>query len=128
MRRKEGLGVRPVLPWFSRNAFAMSAVAVLGVSTLAACTSSGTSSGGATPGSTPGTPITIGASLSLTGDFSADGEAFKKGYELWARDVNANGGILGRSVKLTILDDASSPNQVVTNYQTLFGADHVDLA
>jgi branched-chain amino acid transport system substrate-binding protein len=106
----------------------MSAVAVLGVSTLAACTSSSTSSGGAAPGSNPGSPITIGASLSLTGDFSADGDAFKKGYELWVRDVNANGGILGRSVKLTILDDASSPNQVVTNYQTLFGADHVDLA
>jgi len=120
--------VRPVLPWFSRNAFAMSAVAVLGVSTLAACTSSSTSSGSAAPTSIPGAPITIGASLSLTGDFSADGEAFKKGYELWVRDVNANGGILGRPVKLTILDDASSPNQVVTNYQTLFGADHMDLA
>ena len=120
--------MRPVLPWFSRNAFAMSAVAVLGVSTLAACTSSSTSSGGAAPTSNPGNPITIGASLSETGDFSADGQAFKKGYELWVRDVNANGGILGRSVKLTILDDASSPNQVVTNYQTLFGADHVDLA
>jgi branched-chain amino acid transport system substrate-binding protein len=42
--------------------------------------------------------------------------------------VNAHGGLLGRKVKLTILDDASSPNQVVSNYQTLFGADHVDLA
>src|ERR1700758_1488171 len=113
--RKEELGVRPVLPWFSRNAFAMSAVAVLGVSALAACTSSSTSSGGTAPTSNPGAPITIGASLSESGDFSADGEAFKKGYELWARDVNANGGILGRQVKLTILDDASSPNQVVTN-------------
>ena len=76
-------------------------------------------------------PITIGASLSLTGkpsDFSADGQAFEKGYELWAKDVNAHGGLLGRKVKLTILDDASTPNQVVSNYQTLIGADHVDLA
>ena len=72
--------------------------------------------------------ITIGASLSLTGNFSADGQAFEKGYELWARDVNARGGIGGRHVKLTILNDQSSPNQVVTNYQTLFGVDHVDLA
>ncbi len=120
--------MRPVLPWFPRSAFAMSAVAVLGVSTLAACTSASNSTSGAAATGNPGTPITIGASLSLTGDFSADGQAFKKGYELWARDVNANGGILGRRVKLTIVDDASSPNQVVTNYQTLFGANHVDLA
>ena len=30
--------------------------------------------------------------------------------------------------ELKILDDGGSPNQVVTNYQTLFGEDHVDLA
>ncbi len=64
----------------------------------------------------------------MSGDFSADGQAFQKGYQLWAKDVNAHGGILGRQVKLTILNDASSPDQVVTNYQTLFGSDHVDLA
>jgi len=107
---------------------ALTAVTVLGLSTLAACTSA--SNLGSTPTSTskPTGPITIGASLSLTGDFSADGQAFKRGYELWAKDVNAHGGILGRQVKLTILNDGSSPNQVVTNYQTLFGARHVDLA
>jgi branched-chain amino acid transport system substrate-binding protein len=103
-------------------------VTVLGLSVLAACTSA--SNSGSTPTSTsqPTGPITIGASLSLTGDFSADGQAFKRGYELWAKDVNAHGGILGRQVKLTLIDDGSLPNQVVTNYQTLFGADHVQLA
>ena len=30
-------------------------------------------------------------------------------------------------MKLTILNDTSSPNQVVTNYNTLISADHVDL-
>jgi branched-chain amino acid transport system substrate-binding protein len=106
----------------------VTAVTVLGLSALAACTSSSTSSG--TPASTsqPTGPITIGASLSLTGDFSADGKAFERGYQLWAKDVNAHGGILRRQVKLTILNDGSSPNQVVTNYQTLFGEDHVQLA
>ena len=77
-------------------------------------------------------PITIGASLSLDSSpndpFLADGQAFQKGYKLWAKDVNDHGGLLGRQVKLNILDDGSSPNQVVTNYQTLFGKDHVDLA
>ena len=120
--------MRPGHTWFAGNAFAMATVTVLGLSALAACTSSSNSSG--TPASTsrPTGSITIGASLSLTGDFSADGLAFEKGYQLWAKDVNAHGGILGRPVKLTIINDGSSPNQVVTNYQTLFGADHVQLA
>jgi branched-chain amino acid transport system substrate-binding protein len=119
--------VRPVLPWFSRNTVVRSALAVLAVSVLAACTSGGSPTTSTTPSGNASGPITVGASLSLTGDFSADGQAFEKGYELWASDVNAHGGILGRRVKLTIIDDTSSPNQVVTNYQTLLGSDHVDL-
>jgi branched-chain amino acid transport system substrate-binding protein len=125
--------VRASLPWFSRNAIALSAVA-LSVGVLAACSSSGSSSSSSSPSTSPSastsantTPITIGASLSLTGDFSTDGQNYKQGYELWAKDVNAAGGIMGRQVKLTILNDASSPNQVVTNYQTLINTDHVDL-
>ena len=74
----------------------MTAVTVLGLSALAACTSSSTSSGAPAATSLPTGQITIGASLSLTGDFSADGQAFERGYELWAKDVNAHGGILGR--------------------------------
>jgi branched-chain amino acid transport system substrate-binding protein len=120
--------VRPVLPWFSRNALALGAVTVLGMTALAACTSSGTPSSSPTSSANSTGPLIIGASLSLKGDFSADGQAFEEGYQLWARDVNARGGLLGRKVVLKILDDDSSTNQVVTNYQTLFGADHVDLA
>jgi branched-chain amino acid transport system substrate-binding protein len=136
--RKEEPGVSAHLPWFSKNAVAMGAVAALSVGVLAACTSSssGSSSTAATSSSTSsataassGTkaPITIGISLSLTGDFAADGIAFDQGYKLWAKDVNAAGGILGRPVQLTILNDDSSTNQVVTNYNTLISADHVDL-
>jgi branched-chain amino acid transport system substrate-binding protein len=126
--------VRPQLPWLSKNAFARTAVALLSVSILAACSSSSssstttstTTSGSASPASTA--PITIGASLSLTGDFSADGQAFERGYQLWASDVNKNGGLLGRQVTLKILNDNSSPTQVATNYTTLFSSDHVELA
>jgi branched-chain amino acid transport system substrate-binding protein len=133
--RKEEPGVSANLPWFSKNAVALGAVA-LAVGALAACSSSSSSSSSSTgstaaTGSTSATsssaPITIGASLSLTGDFSADGTAYDQGYKLWAKDVNAAGGILGRQVQLTILDDKSDPNQVVTNYETLINTDHVDL-
>jgi branched-chain amino acid transport system substrate-binding protein len=72
-------------------------------------------------------PIKIGISLSQSGDFSDPGKAVKRGYELWAAYVNAHGGILGRQVQLKIVDDASSPNQVVTNYQNLITHDKVDL-
>jgi branched-chain amino acid transport system substrate-binding protein len=122
--------VRPILPRFTGSKMAASAAVVLGVSVLAACTSSSTTSG-TTPTSNSTGPIVIGASLSLTppgGAFTADGQAYYRGYELWKNDVNAHGGLLGRKVVLKILNDQSLPNLVVTNYQTLFGKDHVDLA
>jgi len=127
--------MRPHLPRSSRNALALSAAAMLSVGVLAACSSSGSSSSaGSTTSPSSGTstaanttPITIGASLSLTGDFSSDGINYEHGYELWAGDVNKAGGIDGRQVKLTILNDNSSPTQVATNYRTLISVDHVDL-
>jgi branched-chain amino acid transport system substrate-binding protein len=99
---------------------AVGTTAILATALVAAC---GSSSGS---GSSTG-PITIGASLSLTGDFSADGQAYKRGYELWASDVNAHGGIDGRKVVLDILNDNSSPTQVDTNYTDLITVKHVDL-
>ena len=132
--RKEAPGVRPHLPWLSKNCLALSAAAILSAGLVAACSSSSStsSSTGATATSSSSSstkaPITIGASLSLTGDFSADGQAFQRGYQLWASDVNAKGGLLGRQVTLKILNDNSSPTQAQTNYQTLFAQDKVDLA
>jgi branched-chain amino acid transport system substrate-binding protein len=99
---------------------AVGMTAILATALVAACgSSSGSSSGSG--------PIIIGASLSLTGDFSADGQAYKRGYELWASEVNAHGGILGRKVQLDILNDNSSPTQVDTNYTDLITVKHVDL-
>src|SRR6201989_1012901 len=124
--------MRPHPPWLSRHYLALSAAAILSACLVAACSSSGSgsSSTGTTNTSSPTNtkPITIGASLSLTGDFSADGQAFERGYKLWASDVNSSGGLLGRQVQLKILNDNSSPTQAQTNYQTLFASDKVDLA
>ena len=123
--------MKPPRPRISKNGLALSAAAVLSAGFLAACSSgSNSSTTSSSTSSSPSTsaPIKIGASLSLTGDFSADGQAFKRGYELWASDVNKNGGLLGRQVTLKILNDNSSPQQAQTNYQTLFSADKVDLA
>ncbi|HSC01725.1 MAG TPA: amino acid ABC transporter substrate-binding protein [Solirubrobacteraceae bacterium] len=89
--------------------------------------SSGSTGSSGSSGGTSGKPVVIGASLSLSGDFSADGTAFQRGYQLWAADQNKAGGLLGRPVKLDIVSDASSPAQVVTNYQKLISSDHADL-
>jgi branched-chain amino acid transport system substrate-binding protein len=95
---------------------------------LAACGgSSNSSSSGSSSSGSSGSPITIGTSLSLSGDFAADGQAFQKGYQLWVHDQNAKGGLLGHKITLKVLSDASSPAQVVTNYNTLIGSDKVSL-
>lgn len=89
-------------------------IAMVAVAALTGCsTTNGASTG----------PINIGISLSLSGDDSADGLAFQQGYQLWAHDINAKGGLLGRQVKLDIVSDASSPTQVATNYQKLITVD-----
>jgi branched-chain amino acid transport system substrate-binding protein len=109
----------------SRHArlIALAGTAAVATATVAGCGSSSSSSSGKHQAG----PIVVGASLSLTGDFSADGQAFARGYELWQHDVNSGGGLLGRQVKLIILNDASSPTQVVSNYDKLISSDHVNL-
>ena len=72
-------------------------------------------------------PILIGISLPLTGDFSQPGGEAKRGYEVWAGQVNKSGGLLGRQVQLKIVDDASSQDTVVSDYTKLITQDKVDL-
>ncbi|MCW2689803.1 MAG: amino acid/amide transporter substrate-binding protein family [Mycobacterium sp.] len=103
---------------------AVAGAAALTVAVLAFAGCSGDS--GSTSASS-GAPLKIGISLSLTGDFSDSGKAAQRGYELWASVVNASGGVLGRQVQLSIVDDASSPDQVVTNYTSLITQKKVDI-
>jgi branched-chain amino acid transport system substrate-binding protein len=98
------------------------------VAVFAACSSQGHGESSGTGGAGGSTaPIVIGVSLSLTGGFSADGQAFKRGYQLWAATVNSDGGLLGRKVKLDILNDTSSPTTAADNYTKLIVFDHVSL-
>jgi len=73
------------------------------------------------------TPIKIGASLPLTGDFSEPGKAARQGYEVWQKTVNDNGGLLGRKVQVIIRDDASDQNTVVADYNALISRQKVDM-
>lgn len=89
---------------------------------LSACGSST-----ANTAASPQAPITIGVSVSLSGDFSTDGKALEQGYDLWMQDVNKKGGLLGHQVTMKYVDDASSQQQVVTNYTNLITQDKVAL-
>jgi len=99
---------------------------------VAACGLSSTAPTNSLLAGPAGRPITVGISLPLGGTttsdpFIADGQACRIGYELWASDVNSHGGLLGRPVRLKILDDKGSESLTRANYQTLIKTDHVDL-
>jgi ABC-type branched-subunit amino acid transport system substrate-binding protein len=74
-----------------------------------------------------GEPIVIGASLPLSGRFSEPGTAAMQGYETWADIINASGGLLGRPVELSIVDNASDQDTAVADYEKLITVDKVDL-
>src|SRR5437660_9150170 len=100
----------------------LAGAAVLAAAVASASATTSASASGQATAST----VKIGISLSLSGDFSDSGKAAMRGYQLWRDVVNAHGGLLGHPVKLKILDDTSSPTQVVTNYQNLITHDKVD--
>jgi branched-chain amino acid transport system substrate-binding protein len=85
------------------------------------------SSGGGGQSAQSSKPLVIGASLPLTGDFSQPGGAARRGYQVWQEMVNGKGGVLGRTVSLTVVDDASDQNTVVSDYNRLITRDKVDL-
>jgi branched-chain amino acid transport system substrate-binding protein len=72
-------------------------------------------------------PIKIGLSMSLTGGLAAGGKSALLGMEIWAEDVNAKGGLLGRKVEIIDYDDQSSSANVPGIYTKLLEVDKVDL-
>lgn len=85
------------------------------------------SSGSASAKSAPLSPVVVGGDTSLSGDFSAEGVAYAQGYKLWAKEVNAHGGLLGHPVKLVLTSDASSQQQATSNYTKLITVNHAQL-
>lgn len=90
--------------------------AVLVLTLAAAC--SGTPAGERT-----GTgPINVGLIVSLTGNYAPLGSEDKKSVELAVQQINDKGGILGRTINLTVKDDKSQPDQSVLNFNELKSA------
>jgi branched-chain amino acid transport system substrate-binding protein len=74
-----------------------------------------------------GAPIKIGFSMALTGPLAVNGKQALLGAQIWAEDVNAKGGLLGRQVQLVHYDDQSNPSTVPGIYTKLLDVDKVDL-
>src|SRR6516225_2676058 len=74
-----------------------------------------------------GEPIKIGYGMALTGGLAPNGKSALLAQKIWEEDVNAQGGLLGRPVKLVYYDDQSNPAAVPGVYTKLLDIDKVDL-
>lgn len=111
--------------------------AALGVGTtlLAGCTGGnggggtesnggGTTSGGGTEssGGSTGTaggnkePITIGGLLQLSGIYAEYGKPFRDGMQFAIKQINDNGGIMGRQLQMVSADNGDDPKTAVSNF------------
>ncbi len=72
-------------------------------------------------------PIKIGLGEALTGGLAGGGKAALLTYQIWADEVNARGGLLGRKVEIISYDDQSNPATVPGIYTKLLDIDKVDL-
>ena len=105
---------------WARKFLSILGIVVMVLGGFSACSQTTTSSQNSSP-------IRIGFSYSVSGDFNADGPALEQGYQLWADTVNKNGGLLGHQIQLVPLKDDSTPDKAAANYKQLITVDHVDL-
>jgi branched-chain amino acid transport system substrate-binding protein len=68
-------------------------------------------------------PIKIGMPLALTGPLGSVGQQLKRGGELWAKAQNANGGLVGRQIRLLIEDTGGNPADAVRKAQEMVERD-----
>ncbi|WP_457281256.1 ABC transporter substrate-binding protein [Polaromonas sp. P5_D5] len=65
------------------------------------------------------TAVTLGQSLAMTGPGSTLAVPFAQGARLYFDHVNAGGGVNGRKIELTTLDDAGNPDTAAANTRKL---------
>ena len=72
-------------------------------------------------------PIKLGVLTPLTGAGGQDGPRMLKAMQAVAEEVNAAGGVLGRTLQLIVEDDQTNPEAAVRAAQKLVGVDGVPL-
>ncbi|HYB85543.1 MAG TPA: ABC transporter substrate-binding protein [Streptosporangiaceae bacterium] len=112
------------------RAFAITAAAVAAAMIAAGCSSSSSpsSSSGAATASAPGITahqILIGSHQPLTGPAAPGYSEIAPASNAYFQYVNAHGGIYGRKIKYTYLDDGYDPSKTVSDVHQLILQDNV---
>jgi ABC-type branched-subunit amino acid transport system substrate-binding protein len=100
-------------------------ILVVAALALSACGGKSTEGGGGSSGGVKSGPgvtgkeITLGVQTDLSGVFAALGEIVTKSDQLYWKQVNAQGGVCGRKVKLIIKDHGYDPQTAVTQYRDI---------
>lgn len=63
--------------------------------------------------------ITLGALTDTSGVFKVLGLGITQGSQMWAKDVNADGGICGRQIKITVADHGYTAEKAVPLYNQM---------
>ncbi len=80
-----------------------------------------------TPTASLAEPIRIGVVTSISGSMAAFGQASRQGYDLALEDINASGGVQGRSLQLIVEDDGSDPRKAAAAVEKLAKTDQVPI-
>jgi ABC-type branched-subunit amino acid transport system substrate-binding protein len=70
-----------------------------------------------------GNKIVLGQSAALTGPAAQLGIQFHQGAKLWFEQINAQGGIGGKTIEIKSLDDGYEPDRCAANTQKLIAED-----
>lgn len=93
----------------TRRQFSLAAASLLAVPTLLKAQGS--------------TKIVLGQSAAFTGPAAELGIQFQQGAKLWFEQVNAQGGIGGKTLEIRALDDGYEPDRCAANTQKLIAED-----
>src|SRR4051812_48104216 len=70
-------------------------------------------------------PVKVGALYSLTGPVAEEGKLYSQGAQIAVKDINTNGGVLGRCVVMDLIDDQASPTTAAQGVRQLVQQDNV---
>lgn len=102
-----------------RLAAAVALLALAALPALTGCTGSSASAGAKDP-------VTIGASLSLSGGDAEIGKVYQNALNLEVSLLNARGAVPGRKLEVVFKDDGSNPTTAVANIKAFQSDDRVD--
>ena len=71
--------------------------------------------------------IHFGGAISQTGRYAEPAGRFVNAYKLYVDQLNAKGGLLGKKIKVTLLDDKSDKQTSIKLYEKLITQDKVDI-